>query len=112
MSDETRRLEDLSEAECRALLSEHHLARLAVVVDGQPIILPVNYVFDGNRLAIRSDPGSKLTASDLGRVALEIDGIDEEARRGWSVLVQGRGHDITDALDEVSEAMRTLPVDP
>jgi hypothetical protein len=45
-------------------------------------------------------------------VAFEIDGIDERIRRGWSVLVQGRGYDVTDALDEISEMVRRLPVDP
>ena len=112
MSDRPSRLEEIGEEECRSLLGQHHVGRLAVVVDGAPLVFPVNYVFDGRRVAIRSDPGSKLTAADLGRVAFEIDGIDEDGRRGWSVLVQGVGHDVTDALDEVSELIRALPVDP
>ena len=112
MGEQERQLEDLGAAECRRLLGEHEVGRIGVVVEGWPVVLPVNYVFDGHRVAIRSDPGSKLTASDLGRVAFEIDGIDEGGRRGWSVLVQGRGFDITDAADEVSELMRRLPVDP
>lgn len=112
MSDTARRLEEIGEAECRSLLEQHHVGRLAVLADGGPVVFPVNYVFDGRRVAIRSDPGTKLTAADLGRVAFEIDGIDEEGRRGWSVLVKGVGHDVTDALDEVSELMRALPVDP
>ena len=36
-------LEVISEAECLQLLERHHLGRIAVVIDGQPLILPVNY---------------------------------------------------------------------
>ena len=107
-----RALEELSDAECRQLLAGHHVGRLGVVIEGQPLVLPVNYVFDGARIAIRSDPGTKLTASTLAKVSFEIDGIDEESRGGWSVLVQGHAFDVTEALDEISEMVRRLPVDP
>lgn len=113
MTDGERRLEEMTEAECTALLTEHHVGRIGVVMtDGQPLILPVNYVYDGRRIAVRSDPGTKLASAAMARVALEIDGIDQEGRTGWSVLVQGRGFEITEALDEISELMRALPVDP
>lgn len=106
-------LEEIDEGECRELLMSHHVGRIGVVLDnGQPLVLPVNYAFDGDRVAIRSDPGSKLTAANLGLVAFEIDGVDDDRRRGWSVLVQGRGYEVTESLDVVSEALRTLPVDP
>lgn len=113
MTDRERRLAEMGEAECLALLAEHHIGRIGVVTDeSQPLIVPVNYVFDGHRIAIRSDAGTKLAAASMARVAFEIDGVDEAEERGWSVLVQGRGFDITDSLDEVSEFMRALPVDP
>jgi nitroimidazol reductase NimA-like FMN-containing flavoprotein (pyridoxamine 5'-phosphate oxidase superfamily) len=38
---------ELSSDECHRLLAEHHVGRLAVVVGGQPVIFPLNYVFDG-----------------------------------------------------------------
>ena len=41
-----------------------------------------------------------------------MDDIDQERRTGWSVLVQGVGHEVTDALDTMSERVRTLPVTP
>lgn len=113
MTDGERRLEEMTEVECAALLAEHRVGRIGVVMtDGQPLILPVNYVYDGRRIAVRTDPGTKLASAGMARVALEIDGIDEQDRSGWSVLVQGRAFEITDALDEVSELMRDLPVDP
>ena len=105
-------LEALAEAECRQLLGSRHFGRLGVVSDGGPLILPVNYVFDQGRVAIRTDPGTKLDAASLSRVAFEVDEIDEGSHTGWSVVVQGIGHDVTEALDLVSEAVRRLPVEP
>lgn len=37
------RIEELAEDECRRLLAEHHLGRLALVDDRGPLVLPVNY---------------------------------------------------------------------
>jgi nitroimidazol reductase NimA-like FMN-containing flavoprotein (pyridoxamine 5'-phosphate oxidase superfamily) len=110
MSDEAV-FEEIPEAECLELLAAGRFGRLAVVVDGAPEVFPVNYVFDAGRVAIRSDPGTKLSAAALGGVAFEIDAVDEEDRTGWSVVVHGTGHDISDSIDEVSETMRTLAVD-
>jgi uncharacterized protein len=104
-------LEELREAECRELLAGRHFGRLGVVSDGLVVIFPVNYVFADGRVAIRTDPGTKLSAAALGRVAFEIDEVDEPARTGWSVLVQGTGYDVTDSMDSASEAVRRLPVD-
>ncbi len=105
------KMDVLSEDECLGLLASHHFGRIGVVVDRQPVILPVNYVFDDWRIAIRTDPGTKLSAAAQGRVAFEVDAIDESSRTGWSVLVTGVGYDVTDALDETSAEVRAFPVD-
>ena len=104
-------MEDLSPAECLELLAARHFGRIGVIADGQPIILPVNYVFDDGHVAVRTDPGTKLTAAAQGQVAFEVDEIDESSRTGWSVLVTGVGHEVTDALDATSVATRRFPVD-
>jgi len=103
--------EELSEPECTNLLASHYFGRLGVVSDGAVIIFPVNYVFAHGRVAIRTDPGTKLSAAALGRVAFEIDEINEPARTGWSVLLQGTGYDVTDSIDTASEQVRHFPVD-
>lgn len=105
-------LTELSPDECRRLLSEHCVGRLAVVVGGRPLIFPVNYAFDGERVVFRTDEGLKLRHAPLRRVAFEIDGFDEAAGTGWSVLVQGSTYEITRAIDHRSEALRRLPVRP
>jgi nitroimidazol reductase NimA-like FMN-containing flavoprotein (pyridoxamine 5'-phosphate oxidase superfamily) len=104
-------MELLGEDECLDLLATHHFGRIGVVVAAQPVIFPVNYVFDSGRIAIRTDPGTKLSASAQGRVAFEVDAIDELSRTGWSVLVTGVGYDVTDTFDETSEQIRAFPVD-
>jgi uncharacterized protein len=103
--------EELTQAECAELLAGQHFGRLGVVSDGSVEIFPVNYVFADGRVAIRTDPGTKLTAAALGRVAFEIDEVDEPARTGWSVLLKGTGYDVTDSIDSASEEVRQFPVD-
>jgi nitroimidazol reductase NimA-like FMN-containing flavoprotein (pyridoxamine 5'-phosphate oxidase superfamily) len=97
--------------ECIRLLATQHVGRLAVVDGDQPLIFPVNYVADGDHVVIRTAEGSKLDSSKLRRVAFEVDHIDPELREGWSVVVQGIGHEITTALDPLSERLRSLTLD-
>lgn len=103
-------VEELSEEECIRLLSEGHLGRLAVVHDDQPLIFPVNYVFEAGAVVFRSNAGTKLEASQLNRVAFEIDG--RSGGDWWSVVVAGTGQDITATLDSHSAEMRALAVEP
>lgn len=111
-SERDVKLTELSDEECRRLLSEHRVGRLGVVVGGAPVILPVNYAFDGERVVFRTDEGLKLHHAPLRRVAFEIDGFDEAAGTGWSVLVQGSTYEITRAIDKRSEELLRLPVVP
>ena len=111
MPDDRVVLDVLSEADCTALLESHHFGRIAVVVDGAPVIFPVNYVYQQGRIAIRTDAGTKLAGAAQGRVAFEIDAVDEGARSGWSVLVKGTGYDATDTIDLMSVYVRRFPVD-
>jgi nitroimidazol reductase NimA-like FMN-containing flavoprotein (pyridoxamine 5'-phosphate oxidase superfamily) len=105
-------LEVLSEDECLALLASNELGRVGVVLDGRPLILPVNYALVDRYVVIHSDLGSKLTGASLRSVAFEIDGFDAATRSGWSVLVQGMGHDLTDAIDHTSEQLKSVQVSP
>jgi nitroimidazol reductase NimA-like FMN-containing flavoprotein (pyridoxamine 5'-phosphate oxidase superfamily) len=104
--------EVLDEAECRRLLAIEQVGRIAFVGDdGFPAVLPVNFLVDGDLVAIRSDLGAKTANVPLQRVAFEVDGIDVDTQTGWSVLVQGYGQDVTDALGRRYEDLRrrTLP---
>ena len=92
----------LSEEECWALLSRSELGRLALTVQGEPDIFPVNYVVDGGRLFFRTAPGSKLSELAVNpHVAFEVDEHDETYAA--SVVVKGVAerlelqHEIDDA---------------
>ncbi|MEA2901649.1 MAG: uncharacterized protein QOH36_1536 [Actinomycetota bacterium] len=97
--------------ECLRLLATQRFGRLAVVDGDQPVIFPVNYSVEDDHVVIRTAEGSKLDSSKLRRVAFEVDHVDPERREGWSVVVQGIGHEITTALDPLSERLRSLAVD-
>lgn len=105
-------LEVLDEAECLRLLAAGEVGRVGIVVDGQPLVFPVNYVFEGNSVIVHTDEGTMLGGASLGLVAFEVDSFDAPSRSGWSVMVQGVGHDVTDALDHTSEHLQTVVVSP
>jgi nitroimidazol reductase NimA-like FMN-containing flavoprotein (pyridoxamine 5'-phosphate oxidase superfamily) len=105
-------LEDLSREECLSLLADHSLGRVAGVVDGRPFVFPVNYAVHADSVVFRTSQGTKLAGAGFGRVAFEIDGMDESHQTGWSVIVQGVGTEITDALDGQSELLRRLELQP
>jgi uncharacterized protein len=105
-------LEEIAEQECLGLLAGASVGRLVVVRQGQPLAFPMNYVLDGRTVAVRTDPGTKLDAATLGRVAFEVDAIDAATHQGWSVLVQGVGRDVTDAVDAWSERIRDSGAEP
>ena len=83
-------VEWLDRDECLRLLAADEVGRLAVVVGHAPMIVPVNYRLDGDRVVFRSDPGTKVDYGLRSPVAFEIDGIDRAAHTGWSVVVTGR----------------------
>ena len=90
-------LDELTLDECVARLEAHRVGRIALLVDEFPLIVPVNYrlvVLPGRHwIAIRTRPGGAIERADM-HVAFEIDGLDEERREGWSVVVRGTLHHV------------------
>jgi nitroimidazol reductase NimA-like FMN-containing flavoprotein (pyridoxamine 5'-phosphate oxidase superfamily) len=96
-------LEELSSERCVERLRDGTVGRIAVVQDGYPIVVPVNYRVVGEPdlwLVIRTRPGGVIEQSSA-RVAFQIDGIDPEHKEGWSVLVRGALRGLTDDSPEV-----------
>ena len=90
MTEADTGLRNLSDDECWAHLHRTRIGRLAVNNGNQPDIFPVNYVIDDGKVIVRTAEGTKLAAAiATGNVAFEIDGIDDEAQAGWSVVVHG-----------------------
>src|SRR6516165_11352239 len=79
-------LEILDRAECLHLLSGSVLGRIAVTVGALPVILPVNFLLDGDRILIRTGKGTKLEAATRDAVvAFEVDDVEPFSHSGWSV---------------------------
>lgn len=97
------------------ILDEHSLGRIALVVQGQPRIFPVNYAMSGRVVVIRTASGTKRFHAPEANVAFEIDEYVPSTGVGWSVMVQGIAHDATDSFDDMSwaaHAVSPLPLAP
>jgi hypothetical protein len=103
------RWQELSKQECFGLLAGQHLGRVVLVDDRGPLALPVNYLLDRHTVLFRTGEGTKLEALGRGgRVAFEVDGVEEATRTGWSVLVRGEAVEVTDPVDLAR--VRALPL--
>jgi hypothetical protein len=105
-------MEELPVDVCRHLLENEVVGRIAFVDDeGYPVVLPVNYHLDGDRIVVRTDAGSKLRLVPLRRVSFEVDHLAPTVTAGWSVLVRGHGRELTSALGAEFDEMREAPPD-
>jgi transcriptional regulator with XRE-family HTH domain len=97
-------LEVLSLTECRAYLGSQGIGRFVFVNARGPVAVPVNYKMLGDDIVFRTHAWTTLAArAAQRRVSVEVDHIDEALGEGWSVLVSGRAHRVTEAaeLDQV-----------
>lgn len=91
---------ELSREDCTRLLAAGLVARVAVSTPTGPEIIPVNCSMVDDYMVIRTTPYSVLGSNAPGTVvALEIDDLDYENQRGWSVMVRGRAELVTAAAD-------------
>jgi uncharacterized protein len=104
-------IEVLDRAACVELLATRQVGRVAVVVGGRPVVLPVNYVLDGDHVVFRTAEGSKFDAAVRSAVvAFEVDELDGLTQTGWSILVTGHSELITDRDERDKAAL--LPLRP
>ncbi|HYI46444.1 MAG TPA: pyridoxamine 5'-phosphate oxidase family protein [Actinomycetota bacterium] len=108
----SRKLEAMDRAECIKYIEKHpaQLGRISVA-GPRPVILPVNYVVDGDYVVIRTDPGRKFDAAlHANYVAFEVDWVEPTWHRGWSVLIRGQARLVTDP-EEIMRLVQ-LPLFP
>lgn len=85
--------------------------RVGFVVDGEPMVLPVNHLLHAGAIYFRAAPGSKLGTAAAGNLlVIEADEGDEDRRIGWSVVAKGRASIVTD--DAEVEALHAQPFEP
>jgi nitroimidazol reductase NimA-like FMN-containing flavoprotein (pyridoxamine 5'-phosphate oxidase superfamily) len=102
MSVKRRRMTGLSAEAALRLLGSVSLGRIVFTRHAMPAIRPVNHVLDGTDVIIRSHTGAAVVseaASADGVVAYEADVIDPHSYLGWSVVVTGTAHIVSDPGD-------------
>ena len=72
-------MKTLAEEEGRALLSACKIGRLGCVDNGEPYVVPINYVFGDETIYSHSLPGRKIDAMRVHpRVCLQVDQIVDD----------------------------------
>jgi nitroimidazol reductase NimA-like FMN-containing flavoprotein (pyridoxamine 5'-phosphate oxidase superfamily) len=96
-------LEILHLGDCFLLLKSVPVGRIGFVAGGEVVILPVNFLVDGQDVVFRTAAGSKLSAVEVGHyVGFEADSYDAATRAGWSVVVNG----LAELVDSPEEEAR------
>ena len=104
-------IEVIDSDQCRRLLAEDVIGRVAVVIGATPTILPVNYALDGDDIVMRTMPGSRLDVGQ-GHAAFEVDSFDRATKSGWSVLVTGQLEEVSWYHTRDMERLQALSVQP
>jgi len=92
----------LSEAEARNFIADGKIGRLGCVVNGEPYVVPINYVFEDQSIYSHSLPGRKIEALRAhSRACLQVDEIETDFE--WhSVIAFGNFEEIRVPSDRKS----------
>lgn len=94
--DEPRQLRQLDPNEALRLLSSVSLGRVVFTHHAMPAIRPVNHLVDGGNVIIRTHLGAAVLTKLGEVVAYEADSIDPHTHLGWSVVITGWAHRVTE----------------
>jgi hypothetical protein len=101
--DITSRMGVLDEATCAELLESTPIGRIAFSIDGELLVLPVNFAWHENSVVFRTIEGQKLAAAAAHQhVCFEVDHWDPATRTGWSVVVQGLAREVTNWAEDAN----------
>jgi nitroimidazol reductase NimA-like FMN-containing flavoprotein (pyridoxamine 5'-phosphate oxidase superfamily) len=110
-SSPTARLLELTPEDCLVLIAPGGVGRFIYHEPRGPAAVPVNFgVLDGDvvfRTAVATAVAACATQS---RVSFQVDHIDDALREGWSVLISGQAHSVSDP-DELAQ-VKALPLWP
>ncbi len=103
-------------AECVRLLAtaakKGLTGRLGVSTEQAPIIQPVNFTFHDQRIVIRIGPGHLVDVISGALVAFEVDDVDRNAHKAWSVLVRGLATPVAESEREAITKVAPAPLVP
>lgn len=101
-------LQVLSREECLRLLSTASIGRLVYTDRALPVVHPVVYALDGDAVVLRVPEGSATLVARDTIVAFEIDEVEPDLSKGWTVMAVGH---ISEVLDEQRlDRVRRLPL--
>lgn len=104
-------METMTASECRAYLGSGGVGRFVYVDARGPVAMPVNYRMLGDDVVFATGADSSLASrARQRRVSFEADRIDDALGEGWSVLVSGRAHLVTE--DAELRQVRALGIAP
>jgi nitroimidazol reductase NimA-like FMN-containing flavoprotein (pyridoxamine 5'-phosphate oxidase superfamily) len=111
-----RVIEELDEAESLRLVAQREIGRIAYRSRFGPAVLPVNYKWHDGAIVFRTarhgaldeDLQTGIAGGDY-KVAFEIDETDVPTRQGWSVLIQGPAHHVSEAERASAEQAGVQP---
>ena len=89
-------LQILSPVECLDLLEPGGIGRVAFTSAGEIVMLPVNFAMTRKTIVFRTAPDTLLAVYADAKVSFEADRLDDTLHEGWSVLVHGHAHRVTD----------------
>lgn len=102
----------LDRAQCLEKLAGQQIGRLGVIESRHPIVLPINFVLDGDAPVMATVEGVKARSSRGRPACLEVDHIDPDRQTGWSVLVRGRLEDVSHDHNVLSRIDPPVPWAP
>jgi nitroimidazol reductase NimA-like FMN-containing flavoprotein (pyridoxamine 5'-phosphate oxidase superfamily) len=91
-----RVLRAISATECLDLLEPGGIGRVGFTAAHGVMMLPVNFAVSGKAIIFRTAPDTLLALHANAHLSFEVDHFDEALREGWSVLVLGHAHAVTD----------------
>ncbi|MDQ2942735.1 MAG: pyridoxamine 5'-phosphate oxidase family protein, partial [Candidatus Dormibacteraeota bacterium] len=106
------RFEVLDVHQCLEFLHSGDLGRVAFETDGDIDIFPVNYACTGEIVVFRTASMTRLQRSPRVRVTFEVDSWNPLTGVGWSVMLKGSAHEVTNGWDPFSKSLRQGPVVP
>jgi uncharacterized protein len=102
---------ELPPDECRRLIRDGGIGRVAFQSGSGQHIVPVNFQLDGDSVIFRTTPYSELGRLAPGsESAFEVDELDMDTQSGWSVVAKGRLDVIPDHFE--TAAIRFFGKDP
>jgi transcriptional regulator with XRE-family HTH domain len=104
-------LDDLDRPTCQALISEGGVGRVVFDEPGGPVALPVNFRMLDEDVIVRTTSSAALLRSlGTATISFEVDHIDDALTEGWSVLIRGNAHSISDPEElRLAKALGVTP---